>query len=154
MNKRGETHTPCILKHCGAITGALNIPARHDAAHGVARLQGLLLRGPFCPIMSVISLQSSKVQATGSSWLGNSLLNTRNLPLREYCGSGLHTDQSRCSSGNAGISIHYNEAVPFWLQWSVWVHGGRKKARKVETNSIIFAETLQLSGEGDLLAIA
>lgn len=27
-------------------------------------------------------------------------------------------------------------------------------ARKVETNSVIFAQTLQLSGEGDLLAIA
>lgn len=106
--------------------------------------------------MSVISLESSKAQAAGSGWVGNSLLNTRELPLREYCGFRLQTDQSRCSSANTGISIHYNEALPFWLQWSVWVHRGGGKARKAETNSVFFfvAETLQLSGEGDILAIA
>lgn len=31
MNNR-ETCSPRILKHCGAITGTLNIPAQHDAA--------------------------------------------------------------------------------------------------------------------------
>lgn len=31
MNNR-ETCSPRSLKHCGAITGALNIPAQHDAA--------------------------------------------------------------------------------------------------------------------------
>lgn len=31
MNNR-ETCSPCTLKHCGAITGALNIPAQRDAA--------------------------------------------------------------------------------------------------------------------------
>lgn len=32
INKR-ETCSQRSLKHCGAITGALNIPAQHDAAH-------------------------------------------------------------------------------------------------------------------------
>lgn len=31
MNNRG-TCSPHILKHCGAITGTLNIPAQHDTA--------------------------------------------------------------------------------------------------------------------------
>lgn len=32
MNNR-YTCSPCTLKNGGAITGALNIPAQHDAAH-------------------------------------------------------------------------------------------------------------------------
>lgn len=83
--------------------------------------------------------------------MGNSLLNTRKLP-ESTAASRLHTDQSRRSCGNAGISIHYNEALPFWLQWSVW--GNKKQQEKLKPTQFFFAETLQLSGEGDLLAIA
>lgn len=50
MNKRGETRTPCILKHCGAITGALNIPAQHDAARGSLDCRGSRCEAPFVPL--------------------------------------------------------------------------------------------------------
>lgn len=41
INNR-ETCSQRSLKHCGAITGALNIPAQHDAAH--RSLDSALLR--------------------------------------------------------------------------------------------------------------
>lgn len=52
MNNR-EICSPHILKHCGAITGALNIPAQQDAAH-----RSLELCAPCCVALFTVYLSS------------------------------------------------------------------------------------------------
>lgn len=76
----GETCSPHILKHCGAITGALNIPAQHDAARRPLDC-ALPLRGSFHTV-PLISLKSTQVQATGRRRPHNGFLNSRELHLR------------------------------------------------------------------------
>ncbi len=67
----GETFSPRVLKHCGAIKGALNIPAQHDAARRSLDCAPLLC-GPF-QFVPLISLKSTQVQfhrkTMGTKWL-------------------------------------------------------------------------------------
>lgn len=79
MNNR-ETCSPRSLKHCGAITGALNIPARHDAAHRSLNCARLLW-GPFCIILRSW-LKSAQVQVAGRRRSQNSFLECCRLLIR------------------------------------------------------------------------
>lgn len=63
MNNR-EICSPRILKHCGAITGALNIRAQHDAAHRFPWLCTPAAR-PFLHYTSHLAEVNSRSRSTG-----------------------------------------------------------------------------------------
>lgn len=63
VNNR-ETCSPRILKHCGAITGALNIRAQHDAAHRFPWLCAPAAR-PFLHYASHLAEVNSRSSSAG-----------------------------------------------------------------------------------------
>lgn len=80
MNNR-EICSPRILKHCGAITGALNIRAQHDAAHRFPWLCTPAAR-PFLHYTSHLAEVNSRSRSTGKQGHKTGLSNSRELHLR------------------------------------------------------------------------
>ncbi|KAL7370647.1 hypothetical protein ABVT39_006708, partial [Epinephelus coioides] len=84
MNNR-ETCSPRSLKRCGAITGALNIPSQHDAAHRSPDC-ALLQRGPFY-IIPLISLKSAHGPGHRKMTATKQLLELLQASSKTQCGS-------------------------------------------------------------------
>lgn len=153
MNKRGETRTPCILKHCGAITGALNIPARHDAAHGSLDCRGSRCEAPFVPLcLSSRYSQARRRPPEVAGWETACWT-----PARFHRES---TAASGCIQTKAGALVETQvfsfiimRPCHFGCSGLCGCMEGGKKTKKSWNQLHYFAETLQLSGEGDLLAI-